>query len=61
MSVLELAGLTVAFWDKPGSAYRAEHVNESEGSGAGTREAIKSKVTWLCAAFFFMYMGVEGK
>ncbi|OAQ67685.1 major facilitator superfamily transporter [Pochonia chlamydosporia 170] len=59
ISFLELVGLTAAFWDKPGSVYRAEHTNDSESSGAGTREAIKSKVTWLCAAFFFTYMGVE--
>ncbi|KPA38010.1 major facilitator superfamily transporter [Fusarium langsethiae] len=44
---------------KTGAVYQLEHVNESEGSGAGTREALKSKVTWLCSLFFFAYMGVE--
>ncbi|KAK2616621.1 hypothetical protein QQS21_000444 [Conoideocrella luteorostrata] len=58
MSVLELVGLTITFWDKPGSVYRAEHSHGNE-SGAGTVDAMKSKVTWLCAAFFFAYMGAE--
>ncbi|KJK79294.1 hypothetical protein H634G_05534 [Metarhizium anisopliae BRIP 53293] len=58
-AALELGGLAAAFWDQTGSVYRAEHASDNEGSGAGTREAVKSKVTWLCAAFFFLYMGVE--
>ncbi|KAK7408124.1 hypothetical protein QQX98_009715 [Neonectria punicea] len=54
---VELVGLTVTFWRMTGAVYQAEHAHES--SGAGTREALKSKVTWLCALFFFAYMGVE--
>ena len=63
MSGLELVGLSLFFWKETGAKYRAEHARErAEGeTGAGTREALKSKVTWLCAAFFFAYMGVEGK
>ncbi|PMB64081.1 Bypass of stop codon protein 6 [Beauveria bassiana] len=38
----------------------AEHKRENpSATGSGTREAIKSSVTWLCAFFFFAYMGVE--
>ncbi|KXH35677.1 major facilitator superfamily transporter [Colletotrichum simmondsii] len=59
-SVLELVGLTVTFWRKTGAIYRAEHAHDNEGNGgAGTRVALKSKVTWLCSVFFFAYMGVE--
>ncbi|KAK2056598.1 major facilitator superfamily transporter [Colletotrichum caudatum] len=59
-SVLELIGLTITFWPKTGAVYRAEHAHENEGQGgAGTRIALKSKVTWLCSVFFFAYMGVE--
>jgi hypothetical protein len=64
MSGLEFVGLVIFFWDKTGAVYRAEHARENEDAGtagAGTREAMKSKVTWLCALFFFAYMGVEGK
>ncbi|KFH45604.1 Bypass of stop codon protein-like protein [Hapsidospora chrysogenum ATCC 11550] len=60
ISVLEWVGLAITFWHKTGAVYRDEHKNESESSeGAGTREALKSKVTWLCSLFFFAYMGVE--
>ncbi|KAH6867610.1 major facilitator superfamily domain-containing protein [Thelonectria olida] len=59
ISVVEWVGLTVTFWHKTGAAYRAEHASGPESSGAGTRDALKSKVTWLCALFFFAYMGVE--
>ncbi|KAL0932607.1 major facilitator superfamily transporter [Colletotrichum truncatum] len=59
MSVLELVGLTVFFWQKTGAVYRAEHAHEDQEGGAGTRVALKSKVTWLCSLFFFAYMGVE--
>ncbi|GJC87118.1 bypass of stop codon protein 6 [Colletotrichum liriopes] len=59
-SVLEFVGLVITFWPKTGAVYRAEHAHENEGQGgAGTRVALKSKVTWLCSLFFFAYMGVE--
>lgn len=60
MSVIELVGLTITFWQKTGAVYRAEHAHEDQEGGAGTRAALKSKVTWLCSLFFFAYMGVEG-
>ncbi|KAJ0382709.1 hypothetical protein COL922a_011991 [Colletotrichum nupharicola] len=59
MSLIELVGLTITFWQKTGAVYRAEHAHEDQEGGAGTRAALKSKVTWLCSLFFFAYMGVE--
>uniref|UniRef100_A0A0B7KQH1 Major facilitator superfamily (MFS) profile domain-containing protein n=1 Tax=Bionectria ochroleuca TaxID=29856 RepID=A0A0B7KQH1_BIOOC len=59
ISVIELVGLSMSFWRKTGAVYRSEHVNETGSEGAGTRVALKSKVTWLCSVFFFAYMGVE--
>ncbi|KAJ3498481.1 hypothetical protein NLG97_g1084 [Lecanicillium saksenae] len=60
MSVIELCGLAFFFWDKTGAVYEAEHKRDNpDATGAGTRDAIKSPVTWLCALFFFAYMGVE--
>ncbi|KIW12094.1 hypothetical protein PV08_09368 [Exophiala spinifera] len=64
-SVLELLGLSTTFWRKTGELYRREHPRETDspagasGGGGRTREALKSKITWLCAAFFFIYMGIE--
>lgn len=60
MSVFELVGLTITFWQKTGAVYRAEHARENQEGGAGTRVALKSRVTWLCSLFFFAYLGVEG-
>ncbi|KAM0544085.1 hypothetical protein ACHAPJ_011967 [Fusarium lateritium] len=59
ISAVELIGLTITFWRMTGSVYRIEHANTSDDGGAGTRIALKSKVTWLCSLFFFCYMGVE--
>lgn len=59
MSVVEWIGLGFFFWHKTGAVYREEHKHENDNGGAGTREALKSKVTWLCSIFFFAYMGVE--
>ena len=60
-SVLEFFGLTLVFWRKTGEVYRREHVRENEATGGRTREALKSKITWICSLFFFTYMAVEGK
>ncbi|CAG9949383.1 unnamed protein product, partial [Clonostachys rosea f. rosea IK726] len=38
---------------------RHGRAGEFEKGGVGLRDALKSKVTWLCAAFFFAYMGAE--
>ncbi|EHY54448.1 hypothetical protein ABEF95_006200 [Exophiala dermatitidis] len=56
---VELTGLTVSFWPKTGEVYRIEHPRENDAGGGRTREALKSKITWLCSAFFFIYMGIE--
>ncbi|RDA89808.1 hypothetical protein CP533_0875 [Ophiocordyceps camponoti-saundersi (nom. inval.)] len=59
VALTEFLGLCFWFWDKTGAVYRAEHLNEQGASQAGTSEALKSPVTWLCALFFFTYMGAE--
>lgn len=58
-SFLELVGLTTTFWHKTGEVYRIEHPRDSGSKDGRTREALKAKVTWICALFFFTYMGVE--
>ncbi|KAI1615680.1 MFS transporter [Exophiala viscosa] len=59
VSVLELLGLSITFWHKTGEVYQIEHPREDNATGGRTREALKSKSTWLCSAFFFIYMGIE--
>jgi MFS family permease len=56
-SVLEWVGLTTTFWKQTGEKYRAEHPNENgddSKKGGRTKEALKSRITWTAAAFFFM-------
>ncbi|KAG7141249.1 hypothetical protein HYQ46_007855 [Verticillium longisporum] len=59
MIAISWVGLTITFWHKTGAVYRAEHPRQDGAKGAGTKDALKSKVTWMCALFFFTYMGVE--
>ncbi len=57
--MLELVGLTAAFWHRTGAVYRSEHIHNSESGGGRTKEALKSKITWVCTLFLFTYMGIE--
>ncbi|KAF4463318.1 major facilitator superfamily transporter [Fusarium albosuccineum] len=59
LSVLEWVGLSICFWRRTGQTYRAEHPRVAEGNGAGTKEALKNKITWLCACFVCLFMGIE--
>ncbi|KAH0841974.1 hypothetical protein FOPE_06772 [Fonsecaea pedrosoi] len=61
MSALEFIGLSTVFWHKTGEVYRIEHPRDTEATGGRTKEALKSKITWICSAFFFTYMGIEEK
>jgi hypothetical protein len=58
---VEWVTLMVVYWEKTGDVYRKEHPREDQRKGGNTREAVKSKITWLCAVFFFTYMGIEGQ
>ena len=61
MCIVELSYGAWAFWDVSGPVFRryiaSTHGGESEGGN--TRQALKEKVTWYCAAFLFIYVGVE--
>jgi fucose permease len=56
-------GLTASFWTKTGQVYRAEHPRDANNDGnkskGPAREALRSRVTWLCTAYLLLYMGVE--
>ena len=57
--VLELAALTTTFWDKDGPQYRKDSPKMDQNDKGRMKEALMSRVTWLCSAFFFTYMAVE--
>ena len=60
-ATLSLVLLTTAFWDKSGAAYRVENPpEEGKEEGGRTREALKNRITWICAIYFFTYVGAEG-
>ena len=58
-AAIELAACSWAFWHKTGDVYRAENSRQSDSKGGRTKEALKNKITWMCAAFFFAYVGLE--
>ena len=51
---------TAAFWTATGAEYRDTNSVGGEGKGM-TKLALKQKVTWICSAFFLIYVGTEGQ
>ena len=49
----------MTFWHKTGEVYRNDHPRDSNSKDGRLKEALKSKITWICTAFFFTYMGIE--
>ena len=63
LAAIELAVSVAAFWTANAAAFRASRPSEAthrnnEGI-AGTKDALKSKVTWICAWFLLFYVGIE--
>lgn len=58
-SCLELVLAATAFWTETAAKYRAEHEKTTDKMGGQTREALQNKVTWICAFFLLVYVGVE--
>ena len=63
-NALELVVGTVVWWDVNGRVFR-ENVKKSmiagEKEGGRMGEAVRNKVVWLIAVFFFLYVGAEGE
>ncbi|GAM89579.1 hypothetical protein ANO11243_076180 [Dothideomycetidae sp. 11243] len=60
-STVALIVLCTAFWDKNASTYRAESsaVQADTRERGRTKVAMKSRITWIGSAFFFVYFGVQ--
>ncbi|KAK2626010.1 hypothetical protein QTJ16_004272 [Diplocarpon rosae] len=58
-SALELATSASTFWKQTGAVYEAENPRDPDSKTGRTREALKSKVTWLFCFFVFGYVGAE--
>ena len=60
-ATISLLSLSLAFWHKDSSAYQDETRNESGSHNGSTREALKLRVTWIGALYFFVYFGAQSK
>jgi fucose permease len=60
MAVLELIFSVTSFRRATGAVYRAKNPGtHSEEGYSRTREALRNKITWICASFLLCYVGVE--
>ena len=55
----ELIGAVNAFWHESGKKFRVDHPRTEDAKGGRTKEALKSRVIWICAAFLLIYVGIE--
>ncbi|PYH80450.1 MFS general substrate transporter [Aspergillus uvarum CBS 121591] len=61
-AIISLVYATSAFWNETEARYRLENASfPGRGRGAFSQIhfALKYKVTWICAAFLFLYGGIE--
>lgn len=62
LQATELLTAVTAFWAQNGKRYRESlHSSEAQtaSSGSGLKEALSTKITWLCASFLFIVVGIE--
>ena len=60
-AVFELATTTWAFWEDDATSFRQKNPRLTEKEGGRMKEALQNRVTWVASAFFFAYVGGEGK
>ncbi|KAJ5873793.1 uncharacterized protein N7529_002223 [Penicillium soppii] len=61
-AAIALVYSTSAFWAETGAKYQQENPKfpgDDGGAFSQTRTALTHKVTWICAAFLFLYGGIE--
>jgi fucose permease len=60
VAVVELVLSVATFRNATGAVYRAKNPGTHSKEGhSRTREALRNKITWLCAVFLLFYVGVE--
>lgn len=57
---VEIATGAAAFWSETGAKYTGANRTDGENKGM-TRQALKQRVTWICAVFLLCYVGLEGQ
>lgn len=58
-AVIELAFALTVFWAETGKKYRDANPRTTGKQGGRTIEALRNKVTWICAVFLLVYVGIE--
>jgi len=60
-ATLSLIVLSLTFWDKSGHVYQLENPRDpnNQSEDGRTKEALKNKITWICAVYFLTYVGAE--
>ncbi|KAL2064433.1 hypothetical protein VTL71DRAFT_4927 [Oculimacula yallundae] len=59
VSVVEFVTSASTFWKQSGAVYEAENPRDPNSKTGRTREALKSRITWLFCFFVFTYVGAE--
>ncbi|KAH9210752.1 major facilitator superfamily domain-containing protein [Leptodontidium sp. 2 PMI_412] len=59
VSAVEFFTSSFTFWKQTGAVYEAENPRDPNSNTGRTRQALKSKVTWLFCFFIFAYVGAE--
>ena len=60
-AIFELVTTTWAFWEDDATSFRQKNPRLTEKEGGRMKEALQNRVTWVASAFFFAYVGGEGK
>lgn len=56
---IELVAAITAFWTDTGSIYRKANPRTKEETGSRMRVALNNRVTWVCAVFLLVCVGIE--
>ena len=62
VQTLEMGFAATAFWAQTGAAYRASLHSQhgpDDQKGGRLKEALRNRVTWICAVFLLIAVGVE--
>ena len=47
------------FWKENGRKHRDDHPSTNEKDSGRTKEALSNHITWICAVFLLIYVGIE--
>ena len=56
---LELVTGVVAFWSETGEKFRLNNPSPENRQTSLMREALSQRITWVCASFLLLYVGIE--